>query len=466
MIKLRHPMYEHQVNAFEKIKKYKVGALHMEMGTGKTRTILEVIRDKENKIDKVLWLCPCSAKINIKNELEKQLVSGHELFVIAGIESLSSSIRLNSYLLDFVEKYRTLMVVDESTKIKNINTKRAQRVIYLGSKCKYRYILSGNPIPKNELDLFGQYYFLDWRILGYKSEYTFQRYHAVFDKEVVTKIIDTKNTDYLAARIEPYSYKIKLDDCIDLPGKIYKEYDFGLNLEQSNMYYALAERLMNNVNDWNPSSIYRLFSILQGVTAGFLYKGERMGKVGYLSNVYDNPRLEALMDVVREMTGKVIIFCEYIKEVETICGLLNKEYGKNSAVVFDGQTSIKKRNKNIEKFKAKSRFLVANKDCAAYSLNLQFCHQVIFYNNDWDFGTREQAEDRIYRIGQKEKCLYIDITCSNTIENYVIDCLRKKASLADRFMQDIKEKDLEKIIRGGKRKSKIIDAEDLVDENL
>lgn len=471
MIELRYPLYKHQEEAFKKLKGLTVGALTMDMGTGKTRTMLELIKDKvdRSKVDKVLWFCPYSAKVNIKKELEKQLISGHDLFIIAGIESMSSSISLNSYLYNFVRKYRTLIVVDESTKIKNINTKRAERIIGLGQQCKYKYILTGNPIPRDELDLFGQFYFLDWRILGYKSQWSFHRNHAVYDDEIYTRIIDTKNTEYLANRIAPYSYQVKIDQCVDLPGKVHSSVYFDMDHDQYNLYCDLGAYLVERIDEWSPGTIYRLFSILQGVTAGFIYTRDEdeITRIGYRDNPDSNPRLKALLDLVEDTTGKVIIFCEYQEEVKTIVRLLNQTYGKESAVPFDGAISIKQRNENIEKFRGPARFLVANKDCAGYSLNLQFCNKTIYYNNDWDFGTREQSEDRTYRIGQDKKCLYVDIICDRSIEDHIIDCLKRKSDLGRGFMRKIestKDEDRKSFIKNlvGISKAKKKDMEDTV----
>lgn len=443
MIKLRYPLYEHQKKAYDKLKGLKVGSLNMDMGTGKTRTTLEIIKDKYNqgKIDKVIWFCPCSAKVNIKKDLEKHISKGKEIFIIVGIESVSSSVALNSFLYSFVRKYRVFMVVDESTMIKNIDTKRSQRTISLGNKCKYRFILTGNPIPRNELDLFGQYYFLDWRILGYKSQWSFNNNHAVFHDEVYTRIIDTKNVDYLAKRIAPFSYRIKKSECLDLPKKIYESRYFDLDNYEWENYSIMGDYLISEINDWRPETIYRLFNVLQGITAGFTYDIDDKGRViktGYKDTVDTNNRLYTLMEIIKEMKGKVIIYCQYQKEAQTILNLLNKEYGERSAVLFDGSVSIKDRNNNIEKFRNESRFLIANKSCAGYSLNLQFCSQVIYYNNDWDYGTREQSEDRINRIGQTESCYYLDIICDNTIEKYIMDCLYKKEELGNRFLKELK----------------------------
>ena len=90
---------------------------------------------------------------------------------------------------------------------------------------------------------------------------------------------------------------------------------------------------------------------------------------------------------------------------------------------FDGKTSLKNREKALKEFSEDKKYLIANRNCAGYSLNLQFCHNIIYMSNDWDLGTRMQSEDRVHRIGQKAAVEIMDICASNTIDEQIISCL-------------------------------------------
>lgn len=463
MIELNYGLYNHQREAFEKLRKFKVGALFMDMGTGKTRTALELIKDKVNagKVDKVIWACPCLAKTNIKNELYKQVKSGHEHFMIVGIESLSSSVRLNSYLYYYVQDHRCLIVCDESSKIKNFDAKRSQNLIRLGEFCDYKYILNGTPISRNEIDLFSQMYFLDWRILGYKSQWSFERNHVTRDKENWNRILDIRNTDYLAKRTSLYSYQVKLEDCHDMPKQIYEKVYFDLEYKSAVNYSEMANDLLFEVDEMKPSTIYRLFGVLLSITSGYIYDRQSVKKIKFLNDEKSNPRLECLLDVVADLGGKVIIYAKFIDEILAIEKMLNRVYGDGSAVTFYGELSKKERNKNEESFKNKARFLITNKASSSFSMNWQFCNQIIYYNNDWDWGTRSQSEKRIYRIGQEKPCLYIDIVADGTIEEHVMDCLVRKEDLADSFGKRIENKSFKELVAynklKGKEKIKLVD---------
>lgn len=438
-MKFKTELLDYQKEAVKKLEKITVGALYMEMGTGKTRTALELIKQRfdKNKVDKVLWLCPCSVKENLRIDLEKHIDEGVDKIEIHGIESLSSSVALNSYLLNLVENNRIYLIVDESNLVKNPEAIRTRNIIRLSQKCKYKLILNGTPITRNIADLFSQWYILDWRILGYRSYWSFQSNHLVLE-EHTNRVIKTLNVDYLTAKIEPYTFQVKKEDCIKLPAKVYRDYGFDLTKNQFEEYNEAAEKLLFEVDEMQPETIYRLFSGLQAVIAGYSIAGynETLLRYQMFRNPEDNPRIQALLEVIQK-DRKTIIYCKYTDEINWISSILNEKFGRDSAVPFFGEMNLKKRNKSLKKFADESTFLVANKSCAGYGLNLQFCDYVIYYNNDFDLGTRLQSEDRVHRLGQTNQVEYVDIYANDTLDVFILKCLSGKENLLDVFKRDL-----------------------------
>lgn len=461
-MKLLTELQSHQVAAVEKLIGIKVGALYMEMGTGKTRTAIELNyrRFKKNKIDIVLWLCPCSVKETIKRELGKHIEGFENKFIIEGIESLSSSIRLNARLLELVKNKRVMLIVDESNLVKNHYAKRTNNIIRLSEYCTYKLILNGTPISKNEKDLYSQWYILDWRILGYRSFWSFAANHIEYDENIRGKIRRMLNTDYLVSKIAPYTYQIRKDECLTLPSKTYKTVFYCLTDKQEEHYQDIADDLLFDVDELKPYTIYKLFTGLQNVISGLRVntKNKRLKSEPFFKNENDNPRITTLMNIVEQSQEKTIIFCKYTHEIKTITELINKEYGESTAVEFYGELNQKKRQENLKKFERNTQFLVANKTCAGYGLNLQFCSYVIYYSNDWDYATRSQSEDRVHRIGQNKNVHIIDICASETLDERILNCLWRKESLVDNFKDEIeKQKEnttIEKYIYYKDRKGK------------
>lgn len=439
-MKLLTELQSHQVAAVEKLSKIKVGALYMEMGTGKTRTAIELayIRFVKNKIDIVLWLCPCSVKETIKRELGKHIEGFEEKFIIEGIESLSSSIRLNSKLLNLVSSRRVMLIVDESNLVKNHRAKRTINITRLAEKCPYKLILNGTPITRNEKDLYSQWYILDWRILGYRSFWSFAANHLEYDN--FGRIRRTLNLDYLVGKIAPYTYQIKKSECLDLPNKTYETVYCNLTYEQEQHYQKVANELLFDVDELEPHTIYRLFTGLQNVISGLKVKvGTTLESKPFFSNPLDNPRIQKLLDTINGLEEKAIIFCKYTHEIKIITELINKKYGEGTAVEFYGELNQKKRQRNLRKFEDKAQFLVAIKTCAGYGLNLQFCSYVVYYSNDWDYATRGQSEDRVHRMGQKNNVHYVDICAANTLDERILRCLYRKENLIESFKAELEE---------------------------
>ena len=455
-MKLVTKLYKHQIKAVEKLSKIKVGALYMEMGTGKTRTALELIKQRldRGKVDHVLWLCPCSVKENLKRDILKHCEGNLSMFTICGIETLSSSIRANAILLKLVQEKNVYLIVDESNLVKNHMAKRTQNIIRLASMCNYKLILNGTPISKNEKDLFSQWYILDWRILGYQSFWSFAGNHLEYDPDIPGKINRCLNTDYLVRKIAPYAYQVQKSECLDLPLKSYGTHYYDLTESQDWHYLEVADKLMFEVDEFKPETIYRLFSGLQSVISGFevISTKQPMKRKPFFDKPMDNPRIRALFELIDTTNDKVIIFCKYTQEILDIVTEINKKYGDYTAVPFYGKMNFKKRQKSIDMFRKKAQFFVANKTCAGYGLNLQFCSYIIYYSNDWTYATRAQSEDRVHRIGQTNNVHIIDICASNTLDVKILDSLYRKENLVDSFKSELEhQKDknyIKSFIRG------------------
>lgn len=456
-MELKTELQNHQVRAVEKLSRIKIGALYMEMGTGKSRTAIELAfsRIKKGKVNKVLWLCPCSVKPTIEAELTKHIEGDTSNIIIAGIESLSSSIRLNLTLLNLVQKHKVFLIVDESNLVKNHRAKRTENIMRLAGYCQYKLILNGTPISKSEADLYAQWHILDWRILGYKSYWSFAANHLEYDEKVKGKIRRVLNVNYLVEKIAPYTFQVKKEECLDLPPKSYSSVYCELTEYQREAYEQIKEDFLSQIDEFEPSTIYRLFAALQHVVSGRVVTtraSKKMQTAPVFDTPMDNPRIQTLLSIIERTDKKIIIWCKYTHEIKDISEVLAKEYGEESVVKFYGEVSKKQRSANAKKFASDARFFVANKTCAGYGLNLQFCSYMIYYSNDWDWATRIQSEDRAHRMGQDKNVHIVDIYATQTLDVRILECLERKEKLVDRFKNQIEkmknETDLRKWIDG------------------
>jgi SNF2 family DNA or RNA helicase len=428
----------------------------MEQGTGKTRTTLEIIsrRMDKGKIDYVLWLCPCSVKQNLKEDIIRHTGERLDNIIIQGIESISSSDRLYLELITLIENHpnKMMLIVDESNLCKNKRAIRTQRIIELAQKCRYRMILNGTPVSRTEADMWAQWYILDWRVLGYQSFHAFAADHIEFYEVKVggvkiktNRVRRVLDMEYLAQKIAPYTYQITKQEAFEngLPEKQYCTRYGYMTGKQAQVYEETKERFLMEVDDFDSTTIYRLFTSLQHTTSGrrvISGVGEKMKTENIFNSWKDNPRIQTLKECIKNdiEDEQCIIFTKFQQEIEEIKRMLD-EMGKGY-VEFTGAVNQEQRQKNRKRFKdGEVQFFLSNKTCGAYGLNLQFCRNIIFYNNDWDYATRSQAEDRIHRLGQDRECYIYSIVMSDTIDERIVENLSKKDSMVESFKSQIEK---------------------------
>lgn len=447
-------LFNYQQEAVDKLMKIKVGALFMEQGTGKTITTLALVkaRIETEKIDRAIWLCPFSIKQELKNEIIKHMGEFPKYITICGIQTLSTSFKTIGKLNEICENQKVFLIVDESSLVKNHFAKRTKNIQRLGEKSEYRLILNGTPIGKCEADLFAQFYILDKRILGYNSYWSFAANHLEFD-ENTKQIRNVLNIDYLIEKIKPYTFQILKKDCLDLPCKWGTTNYCNLTEWQAIEYDRVMDLFLDDVSEFVPSTLYRLFTALQRVVSGNYIvsklrqplKCEKM-----FENPLDNPRIQTLLETIQELEGKIIIFAKFSDEIEDIQKVLQSIYGNDSVVTYYGKNKAKQRYINLKKFETIANFMIANKACGCYGLNLQYCSNVIFYSNDWDLLTREQAEDRLHRVGQVNSVHIVDICAESKIDKRILSCLVRKEHIADAFKKELKKQgNLKTWLNGG-----------------
>ena len=397
---------ETQNQAIEKLGRLKVGALFMEMGTGKTKTALDLIASKQNKIDYTLWICPCSLKTEIESERQKWHPE-LELDVV-GCESIGSSNRIYLELMKKVEGKRTFIVVDESLKIKNRHAKRTMRITKLGEEAKYKLILNGTPISKSYCDLWTQMEFLSPKILSMSYNQFYNTYCEYYTRgKYKGRIKRFVNIPHLIDKISPYVFEAALDintqkiyhtRCYSTPMDKYEEY----KEEIFEQYYD------NKEDDLN----FNAFSMkLQK------YYGEH------------SDRTECINNLIEEIGDQVIVFVRFITSIP------------EGARKITGAEKQGERKNILDSFKRKEfNVLYITYGCGSFGLNLQFCKNMIFAEHTWDYAVREQAEARIYRMGQGEKVNYYNMICDGVgLEEMIFDCVSKKSNMLDTVKKEIQK---------------------------
>jgi len=386
----------------------------------------------------VLWTALTSKKKD--KEYQTLFETGHDLHIlIINVEALSTKKGLD-FAAKFMRCHKTMLAIDESTTIKNQNAKRTKSILALGKEATYRRILTGSPVTKSPLDLYTQCGFLNSYLLGFDSFYAFRnRYANMIDRNFggrrVQLIGSYKRLDELADKLKGFSYRVLKDDCLDLPDKVYVRREVDLTDEQSKAYSTMksaALALLKGKMATAPHVLTQMMRLHQ-ITCGHLRNDD-----GTITEIKNN-RLKELVDLLDEVEGKVIIWANYVYDIENIVKTIGKAFGDDSIVQYYGAIPAEERQKNIEKFQdpnSKVRFFVGNPQTGGYGITLTCANTVVYYSNGYDLEKRLQSEDRAHRIGQSKSVTYVDFIAPKTVDEKIVKALRKKMNIANEIMDE------------------------------
>jgi len=468
--KFKTKPYAHQLTALEKSWDKTEYGYFMEMGTGKSKVLVDnmaMLYDK-GKINgavivapkgvyrnwysqeipnhlsshiqpkMVLWTALTSKKKD--KEYQTLFETGHDLHIlIINVEALSTKKGLD-FAAKFMRCHKTMLAIDESTTIKNPNAKRTKSILALGKEATYRRILTGSPVTKSPLDLYTQCGFLNSYLLGYDSFYAFRnRYANMIDRNFggrrVQLIGSYKRLDELADKLKSFSYRVLKDDCLDLPDKVYIRREVDLTDEQSKAYSTMKSAALASLKGKMATAPHVLTQMmrLHQITCGHLRNDD-----GTITEIKNN-RLKELVELLDEVEGKVIIWANYVYDIENIVKVITDEFGADSIVQYYGAISSEQRQQNIEKFQdpnSKARFFIGNPQTGGYGITLTCANTVVYYSNGYDLEKRLQSEDRAHRIGQNKSVTYVDFIAPKTVDEKIVKALRSKMNIANTIMDE------------------------------
>lgn len=391
---------QHQTDAKRHLEEWKVGALFMEAGTGKTKVAVDIVN--ASPCDFVLWIGPLQTirTGNVTNEVARQ--GGFNMpCSYVGVESIGGSDRIYLNTVEDLKSYeKPFVVVDESLKIKNAEAKRTKRLLEIGKIVEYKLILNGTPLSRNLLDLWSQMEFLSPLILNMslaQFKNTFCEWTRVtksngwrtYSKEFVTGY---ENVDYLYSLIRHYVFKADLKLGIS---QHYRSKAYYIDEDSGEEYARIKEIFLEDeMLEWRNNNIF--LEMTQKMQHAYCCTGDKIDQVkSILAEEEVDPR-------------KTIIFCKFIKSRE-LCERLFPEC------------------------------LVLSYQKDSLGLNLQEYNVTIYFDKVWDFALRTQSTRRTFRTGQERDCLYYDLTGDVGLERLIDRNIGKKVTMSEYFKKATKE---------------------------
>jgi SNF2 family DNA or RNA helicase len=466
--------YAHQLEALKQAYNKEYYAFFMEMGTGKSKVLIDEIGGYflQGKIDSALiiapkgvyrnwergeipthlpdeipytvaaWRAPSEMTKDDKKKLKDIIYPNGKLrILLMNIEALSGSVGIK-YVTQFLHKNRTLLAIDESTTIKTPTASRTKNAIKISKLAKVRRIMTGSPVTKNPLDVYAQLEFLSPNITR-QNYWAFKSRYAVmvrrnFGTRSTNLVVGFQRLPELNTIIDQYSYRVLKEDCLDLPEKIYTTRTISLTSEQVKAYEEMRRFNITEMDGKTMTSLSTLAALirLHQITCGHVTFDD-----GDTKEIKSN-RMNELLNILEEVDGKVIIWANYRFDIKKIQQTLSEKFGSDSVATYFGDTKDKDRQDIVEKFQDKNsslKYFVGNPSTGGYGLTLTAAHTVVYYSNSYDLEKRMQSEDRAHRIGQVNKVTYVDMIAEGTVDEKIVRSLRSKIDIASEVMgEDVK----------------------------
>lgn len=408
---MKAKLLDQQTKAIANRSEWKVGALFMKMGTGKTRVAVELVNQVPD-IDLLVWVAPLQSiepidptLPSIKDEVNKWGGFHAKQVIYIGVETIQASDRQYLQLYRKIsEAWKCFIVIDESIKIKNINAKRTQRLLELGKMVEYKLILNGEPVTRDLLDLYPQMNFLDPEILNmgiaeFKDSFckytTVTRHSAGYGRSYSKSYITGyENIDHLYSLIGQYVFECDLELQVQ---QLYETRHYTIDDEAKEEYYRLKTKYLDN----------ELLMIKNNNI--FLELTMKM-QHGYCCT-------ESKFDIVADwfktyLEDKSIIFTKYIASAEEC----RKRFPKAT---------------------------VLNYKTGSHSLNLQHLPYTVYFDKTFDYGDVTQSKHRNYRTGQEFDCRYLNLCGDVGLEKMMDDNNAKKISMSE-YLKKISREQLKR----------------------
>jgi SNF2 family DNA or RNA helicase len=464
----------HQQAYLQRFWDFPVAALFADMGTGKSFMLINnaaMLYDK-GKINAVLVVAPKGVYRNwYDTEIPKHLpehivhrmaiwspsprkaeakalddlfVSTEDLKILCMNVEAFSTAKGTAFAKRFLFVHDAMMIIDESTTIKTPGSARSKNTEKVGRGARYRRIATGSPVTKSPMDLYQQCAFLSDGCLNISSYYAFQaRYAVVVERQLAShsfkQIVGYRRLDELKEKLDRFSFRVKKEECLDLPDKLYVKREVDLTDEQVKAYNDMKAVAMALIDGGMVSTVNALTQLmrLHQIVCGHVKLDD--GTIKELPN----KRIDELMAIVEETDGKMIIWANYRHDIEAIKLALQKEYGMSSVATYYGDTEAEERQRIVNRFQDMNdelRFFVGNPSTGGYGLTLTAAATMVYYSNSFDLEKRLQSEDRAHRIGQTKNVTYIDLIAPGTVDEKIVKALRNKIDIATQVLgEDIKQ---------------------------
>lgn len=336
-----------------------------------------------------------------------------------------------------------LVVCDESQRIKTHDAKQSKAMHQLGDMARYKLILSGTPVQNNAIDIWSQYRFLDKTVFG-DSYYAFRGRYAIMGGFNNKQIVGYKDLDGLIKKEHSIAFRITKEEAVDLPEQTFEVRYVGMPAKERKLYEKIRKDSITELESGGKvtaATVLTKLLRLQQLAGGFLVK-DGADKPEKVSTAKLDALKDIIIDYVVEGGRKLVVFARFIPEVDAILKLAEKILPKNrKAVALYGGIKKNERGGIVGQFQTDpdTVLFVGQIDTAGTGITLTAADTCVYYSKNFNYATYEQSLSRIHRIGQVNRCTYIDLVVGDSVDEKINIALMKKENLAETVVDNWKQ---------------------------
>lgn len=429
-----------------------------EMGCGKTLTAIAVAGAayEMGKIDRALIIAPTSVVSVWPKELKEYADFKYMASVLLGdkkhrlkeLENLSRfpfkalKVAVINYestwregIFEALQEYDADMIIcDESQRIKTHDAEQSKAIHKLGDQARYKLILSGTPVQNNAMDIFSQYRFLDPSVFGLNF-YRFRSRYAIMGGFNRKQVVAYKDLDDLIKKEHSIAFRVTKEEAIDLPEQTFITHSIEMTRKERDLYDRIridSYAELENGGQITATTVLTKLLRMQQLTGGFLVEDD-----GGKPRLVSRSKLDALADIIQDYVidgdKKLVIFARFLAEVHEIIRMTEKilPAGKKAVAIY-GEIKKEDRGEVVRRFQEDpdTVIFIGQIDTAGTGITLTAASTCVYYSKTYNYATYEQSLSRIHRIGQRNRCTYIDLVIERTVDEMITKALAKKEDIA------------------------------------
>lgn len=441
--------WTHQKRAVHMITRQQATMLAYDMGTGKTKCVIDAICNLED-CRRVLVICPSTVVDVWPAEFNKHAARPCK---IRGLLRGSVAARTHEaeMWLEWCEKHDQrfvavinyeaawrepfasfakavewdMIVCDESHRIKAPGGRQSRFIATLRDRAARRVCLTGTPMPHSPLDVYAQFRFLDPGIYG--SSFTvFRSRYARMGGYGNHQVLGYQNLDDLHDRFYSIADRVMKADVLDLPPFVHSERMIDLKPDTQRAYNELEDQFVADVQGGEVTAKNALSKMLrlQQMTSGYAAIDNGDGTTTETQlGAEKEAELATILSEDLPADQPVVVFVRFIHDLEAVCR--SAEKAGRQCYRLSGQW------KELAPWQAATdgSVIAVQIQAGGLGVDLSRAAYCVFYSLNHSLGDFDQALARCHRHGQTQSVTYIHLIARNSIDTKIYSALQRRADV-------------------------------------